>query len=472
MQDFRLLLLHGLALVGVVFVGCRAPRRQCSPVCKVATATAAPVQFDSIPCAFETSPSAEDLTGPTRVEEYIAIAVAQNPDIQAARHHVAAMTYRVPQATSLQDPLLNVMVPLEQVQTAAGAQELALSASQKIPWHSKLHVRGQVARSEVRAARANLAVVELEVVEQVKRAYFELYYLQFAGDVTRRSRESLVTIWNTAKARFEGEASAQDVLRVQVQIMQLDAKLVQLDQQRASTQTKLARLMQVAPDTVLATVDDLPPEQVVFDLERLYSQAVSMRPELRAQLAVVTRDRQSVELARMEYLPDPTFSATWIDTSNSGLSPVANGRDTLLLGVGVNLPINRHRLRAGLREAQSQAMASSRQHDSLRDKTLESVRDLFLQAQSQRETLKLFRENIVPTAERTLRVSIPAYKVGDIDIGQLLDNWQQVLTVRLAEKRSDSELRQTLASLERVVGGPFETTAHPDSFPLPEPAVE
>ena len=177
-----------------------------------------------------------------------------------------------------------------------------------------------------------------------------------------------------------------------------------------------------------------------------------------------------MELARLDYFPDLTAGFTWIDTSASGLSPVANGDDPLLLAFSVNVPIYRKRLDAGVREAESRVVASARQYDALRDRTTESVKDLYTQAISQYDLVRLFRDDIIPKSNQTLEVSQAAYQVGDVDFLTLIDNWQQLLRFQLAYYRIESQLQQTLATLEKVVGGAIETSFPSlDRLPPPTP---
>jgi outer membrane protein TolC len=264
-----------------------------------------------------------------------------------------------------------------------------------------------------------------------------------------------------------GRTSQQDVLRAQVELLNTDNQLIRLRQQLDSSQAKLARLIHVSPDTPLRAVERSPSGQIPADLQRLYEQAVAERPELHAQLAAMRRDRHNVELARLEYFPDLTAGATWIGTSTAGISPVANGDDAFLLGLSVNVPIYRKRLEAGVREAESRAVSTTRQYDSLRDRTVEEVKDLYAQAISQYELVKLFRDAIIPKAEQTLEVSRAGYETGDVDFLQLIDNWQQLLQFQIAQHRLESQLEQTLAALERVVGGRLETISPPLQGPLP-----
>jgi outer membrane protein TolC len=408
----------------------------------------------AVPVAGAVSPIVSDLEGPHPIEDYILFALQQNPDVQAARKRMEALAHQVPVAASLPDPMLNLTVQPEQVQTAAGQQELMLSASQRFHWFGKLETRAGVAESQTNVARAHLAAVELATVAKVKRAYYELYFIQQAISVTEAEQRLLGEIRDIANTRYRtGRTSQQDVLRADLEISNTENELIRLRQQLASGQARLARVLHVSPRTQLLALDRLSPEESPRDLDWLQQQAVEARPGLHAQLAAVQRDRQAVELAQLEYQPDVTLGLTWIDVASAGLSPVANGRDTFLLTAGVNLPIYRKRLDSSVRSAEAKAVSTAREYDALRDATLEEVTDLFAQARSQQDLLRLFREDILPKAGQTLEVSSQAYNVGEVDFLQLIDNWRQLLRYEISYRRLEASLRQTLAELESVVGG-------------------
>ncbi len=411
-------------------------------------------QARTLPLGTALSPVVNELGGPHPVDTYIRHALTQNPDIQAARKQVEATAFRVPQASSLQDPVLKISAYPEPVQTAAGPQELSMNVSQKFPWFGKLRAGADMAESSTNVARAQLAAVELLIIEDVKLAYYKLYFIQQSIRITEADRTLLVDLTKIAESKYRtGTTSQQDVLLAQLEVSDLEAQLIRLRQELRSAQARLARRLHISPDTRVLALDKLPVEQMPSDLYLLYAKAIEARPELHAQLAAIRRDRSAVERAKLDYYPDPTLGLTWIDTAKAGLSPVANGRDAVLLGVGFNMPIYRKRIEAGVREAEAQTVADTRRYDSLKDRTEEQVKDFFVRAQSQQELLLLFNEDIIPKADQTLRVSASAYQQGEVDFLQLIDNWRQLLKFQLSEQRLQSQLRQTLASLERVVGG-------------------
>ena len=88
-----------------------------------------------------------------------------------------------------------------------------------------------------------------------------------------------------------------------------------------------------------------------------------------------------------------------------------------------------------------------------------------MQRLGQRDLGAWFQKGIVPKSEQTLEVSLEAYRVGQTDFLQLLDNWRQLLRFQIMLSQQESQLRQTLSSLERVVGGATSNTGPTESIP-------
>ncbi len=453
-QWVGLLCISMLAGAIVSSAGCRAGRQTNDVRYNQLSHSYIDAQDQAPNSALAAAPVAAAYSGAHSVEEYLQLGLTQNPEIQEARLMVESLANRVPQAASLADPTLGMTAYPSPVQTAAGEQEFALSMSQAIPWRGKLATRAAVAEQDVVAARARLAAVELKVSEQIKNSYFQLYFLQQAILIVENDKAQLELIGSVVEQMYmvKREVTQQDVLQVQVAVSRLDSELVVFKQQRESAQAKLARLIHVAPETRPAALDRLPPEQTVVDIQQLYDLALQSRPELHAQLATVEKDRRSASLAQLANFPDMKFGFNWIATSATGISPGANGDDAFMLTLGMNLPVYKKRIDAGVREAQTRALSNARKYDRLKDETMEGVADLFAKIKSQQDNLELFRNDIIPKQKLTLDQSIDDYQVGKVDFLQMIENWRQLLRFHIAEKRFETDLQQTLASLARLTG--------------------
>ena len=245
--------LAGISLLGVggliassllaSAVGCRAPRTIRDPEFADLAVTPPMAYASPESVASAMMPVAADLSGPHPVDEYVAFAICQNPEIQVKRKRVEVAAMRVPQAASLDDPMLDVNGwPLyaHASQQPGGRMTVDVMASQQVPWFGKLRTRACAAEAEVDSARAELVAAELEVVEQVKRSYYELYLVQTALEISQQSRNLAVEFGRIAEVKYRtGLVDQQDLLRAQLEVSNVDVELVRMHQELQSAQVRL-----------------------------------------------------------------------------------------------------------------------------------------------------------------------------------------------------------------------------------------
>ena len=420
----------------------------------------------------EYSESFDVAAQPVRVETLVQYALANNPEIQAASCHARSLGARVPQAVSLPDPQLMASTFLEQIQTAAGPQQVALSLSQKFPWFGKRSLRSQVAYHEAMAAYTQVAVEELKIVEQVKRAYYDVYFLQSALTETRRLEPQLEGIVAIAKTKYETHAGKTDlasVLQAQVELSKLKTTLIRLEQTKNETQARLAGLLHLPPQTRFQAVSSIDRSKLAHTAQLLVELSEQCQPRLDVIRRQITRDRSATALACKDYWPDVTVGLNWYDIGDGGLSPVANGQDAYSLGVGLNLPIYRGRLDAAVREARYSSSSDHRRYAAVRDQIQSEVEALYAKFQEQHQILGVLETEILPRAGQMLELMIESYRTGAQDFQQMIDAYQTLLDYRIDYHKRTAMREQAIASLERAVGcavtsDPLESEDHSDSI--------
>jgi cobalt-zinc-cadmium efflux system outer membrane protein len=401
----------------------------------------------------EYAPALACFAGPVPVEVLVQYALANNPEIQAARYQAQALGARVPQAASLPDPQFAAIPFLEAIQTAAGPQEVALSLSQHLPLFGRLPWRSQVAYQDAMAAYARVMAVELGVVERVKRAYYDIYYLQRAIAVIRALEprvKDVIAITETKVAN--GQVGLESLLQVQIELSALQTRLIQLQQAKTQAQARLAAILHLPPQTPIEAVAKFDRTRITHTARLLVELAEAYQPELDARRREIGRDRASVALARRQYWPDATVGLNWYSIGSAGLSPVATGEDAYSLSVGMNLPLYRKRLDAAVREAQYKTARSAREYAATLDQVRAEVQTLYAQFLEHHRVLEILGTEIVPNAEKTLTLSIEAYDVGKLGFQQMIDNYESLLNYEIDYYRREALREQAIASLERAVG--------------------
>jgi outer membrane protein TolC len=387
------------------------------------------------------------------VETVVAYVLGSNPDIQAARYRARALGARVPQAASLPDPELMTTTFLRAMETVDGPQEFMLSISQRFPWFGKLPLRSQVAYHEAMAAYAEATAAELKVVEQVKRAYYDVYYVQRAVEVVQALRPRLRDVVEITRTKYENnQAGLESVYQAQTELSKLSIRLVELEQAKREAQARLAALLHLPPQTRVDAVARFDRTRVAQTARLLVDVAESYTPELDARRREYSRDRASVALARREYWPDLTVGFDWIQMGSKGMSPLATGEDSYSLDMGINLPLYRKRLNAAVREAQYNSARSAREYATTLDEVRREVVELYAQFTEHQQVLEILSGEIVPRAEQTLDLSIAAYNVGKLPFEQLIWNYRDLLDYRIDLHQREALREQAIASLERAVG--------------------
>ena len=430
----------------LVVSGCRSPQA----AYRVQVCTASIIA----PASTAVETLGDEATSPQSIEDLVQLGLSNNPMITEAKHRITSLSHRIPQELSLPDPMAKTTTYLAPVETAAGRQAFAVGVSQKFVDADRRATKAAIANDEVRSAEAGLKKVEREIAEQIRVACYQLLLVRETIRITNEDVESLAQIEEVVLRQYEVKKSVsqQDVLNVQVEQSKIENQLTQLQQRERSHQARLARLLHFAPGSNFTLTDSLTTNSIPVNLDELIGQAQQARPELESQLAKIRRDRRKICLANLQNRPDVTVGLSWIATSTDGISPVANGDDALLLGIGINLPIYKDRIRAAAREAKAASLASTSKLEVIQDEIAEEVFDTVAKLESTATTLTLLQEDIIPKSERTLELAIEEYSTNETDFTQLIDNWRGVLKYRVALANLQAQQLQLLASLARQVG--------------------
>jgi outer membrane protein TolC len=398
-----------------------------------------------------------ELSGPQSLDDCIRRALTENRTVQAAYHNVESLRYRIPQVTTLEDPVAaNTIFPIPSVApqySLMGYNPYNLTLAQQFPWLGTRRLRGEVADRDVQVALAELAAAQLDAVAAVKRAYLDLHAGERSAELLVETRKILEDFRTIARSRVPLGGSQQDVIRAETLISELDRSLVENRQDIATARTALARQVHTSPEADLRTLSEFPIDAVPTETERLYSLAIEARPELRGRLEAVARDEKAVELARKRAYPNVTLGFTFMDMSRqNAISPTASGSPNLGLFVGFNLPVYRKKYQAGVCEAQQRALADAKLYEAQLDETNGEIKDSFTQARVQQDVLSLLRDGILPRTRHSLELARSDYQNQNVDFATVLSAQREVLQVEIQIVQVEAELGKVLASLERAVG--------------------
>jgi len=387
---------------------------------------------------------------PLALQAALSEALEKNPELIALRRQFEAARFRPAQERFLMAPTFDAQIwqwPLNSL-NPANTNMYMFMMNQDVPGRGKRALRAAVAQKGVDLAENDIAVRAREVIDDVKRAYADLFVSRKAIDIHLTSVDLLRQFVDVTQAKYEtGRISQQDVLKAVVEVAKLHDDLIVLDLQAQVAAARLNRLLNRPIAGPVGPLEE-PREHVPLPaIDVLQSLALKSQPELQRTRLAIERSQAELAVAKREYKPDFSFQGGYL------LMP--GQTDSLLVRVGMTWPTApwvRGRLDAKVAEATANVEAATAGQQSAENALRFAVQEAYLRAKAAEQRATLLRSTILPQSRQTLEVSRIAYQTDRVDFLALIDNQRVLLTSQLDYFKALSEQAQALADLERAVG--------------------
>jgi len=373
-----------------------------------------------------------------------------NQELKAASTRVVAATSRPDRAESLPDPSLalvyrNVGFPEftlgDEMMTMLGVR-----VTQALPASGKRPQRRLVAEQDVEMAAAMVESTRRRLIQEVATAYYELAYVHEAIDIVGQTRELLLDLEETAETRYAvGDGLQQDVLKGQVEISTLLNRIVQLDQQRASLEARINRLVGRKTGAPLGRPEALDLELNDIPIAAVLPEATRSSAILAARAQRIEQQHAAVELVRTDRRPDLMLSGAYMN--RGGLPGLWE------LNIGFTLPIRKSGNQDLEIEENLQELDARRSEhvDAIQAVEL-VVHDSYLRTDRAIRLTRLYRDAIVPQALLSLESMMAGYGVGKVDFPAVLDSVVTLLTYRIELAREAASYAKAVVRIEEHLG--------------------
>jgi outer membrane protein TolC len=386
------------------------------------------------------------------LDSLIKEAKEKNPEILAAKKRWEASIARVPQAKSLDNPTVGITFeetpgsPFRLNHTMP--RDRMLSVTQMFPFFGKLPLKGKIALVESQMMAAEYKNTELEIINEVKNAYYDLYMHHKSIELSRESLIFLETIAKVAESRYiVGEASQEELFKINLEIAKIYNEIKNHEQEKHSHETHLNTFLNREPEIPLAhpSIE----EDISFDkdINSLYRLTLENQPELLVFSYAIEKNKYAKTLAKKSFLPDMMSGIVM-----RGITAGVVGPWDLMLAFTVPLWFwtkQRYEVKeaiANLEEAQAAYIA-------MKNKALFETKDLATKIEIAKNKINLYKNNQIPILEASIESSLSAYRSGRGDIMLLLDSGRMLIETKIDYYKALVEYNMNLADLERAVGG-------------------
>ena len=397
----------------------------------------------------------ETRTTPLKLNDLVEEALNKNPDILAAKSKWEVFKERPPQAGSLDDPMVGLGIVNLPTDTFSFRQEdmtmKEISLTQRLPYPGKRGLRSEMAQKEAEAAFSDYEEVKVKVSRDVKMAYYELFYVNKAIEVTEKNREILKLLNQIAETKYSvGEGIHTDVFKAQLELSKMIDELIMLNQNRRTLKSKLNTLLYRPPFAPLGDPEEVSLEKFSADPEELVKAAAERRPSLQSVKRMVERNTASLKLAERDYYPDFDIKLAYGQRDDG---PAGRRPDMVSAMVGFNLPLwYKSKQSRKVAESQKDIQATKDQLTAMTNEIRFMMSEKLIDIERAEKQIELLKTGIIPQATLSLDSAIASYRVNKVDFITLLDTEMTLFKYETQYYRLLTDYRKSIAEIEAAVG--------------------
>lgn len=382
----------------------------------------------------------------------VASALEHGPRSSAAFERWKAAVHGISQARRLPNPRLGFGFFLRSIETRVGPQRGRLGLSQTIPWPGQLSAKASASAAKARAARQTLEAVLLSIRRRVADAYWSLWQLRQARAIHQRHLEVMRGLSETVRARVStGHAGLADQQQVDVAVARLEDSIWGMRERERVAEARLGSAVGSEGNCQLSDSSEPPnatlPRETDADLEA----AARRHPRLQALRQLSQAEEHAAERARADRYPNFSLAAEWI-VVGAGAGVADDGKDALVVGGGIELPLWQSNYGDAEKAARARARAHRADHRGARDQAVAHLRATLSAVRDATRRTRSYRHTLLPQAESAYASVLGAYATGRGGVAQALLSQRDLLELRVELVRARADHARAWSALEDVVG--------------------
>lgn len=374
------------------------------------------------------------------------MALQNNPSFLAYRQQYEASLAKVNIAKAFPQPELNLDYDLlPQPFSLHRSGETYFGVSQLVEFPTRRRLRIHFFSLEAEECRSDLENLKLDLIFQVKEAFFQLLLAEEEVKYAQQNLEMARQFREITEFKFSaGEIYQFEVLRAKVEEAKAENLFKEAELRISIARAKLNTLLGRKPDSVLEVKGELKMPFLEISLEEAKEKAILFRPDLKKIAFSLAKADVQKKQALLNYFPD-----FLVGLSKHRLEGEKYWDFTLSLRVPLFFW---QPLRGELAEAEALRKSMNQEKIYWLNQIFLEVEEAYRQAKLAEEMIQIFEKNILPQVEQFYDMFSLRYEEGEISGLELIEARRTLIEARIEYAETLYKHALSLAALERALG--------------------
>ncbi len=395
------------------------------------------------------------LSADENLEQLLEKAIEVNPEISAINFQIKALTEKEIFVQKLMDPMIAMEysnVPYDTWKLDENPMSgIQFKLMQTIPFPGKNSKRKSVVESEGQIKRQELAELKLQLIDKLKKSYFQLGLNRELKEISLKHIELLEDLIETIIKKYEiGKSAQSDILRMTLMKEKLLDDLEDYNQKDSEIKATLNSVLNRNVKTGIKTEELELDLNIEIDFDELLQTAIQNKPLLKKIEETTRMKRLSFQLAKNERMPDITLWAGYRIRQDIG---AMENVDFASVGFSFPIPLDlKGRTKAKMKNAKFMELAVEENYN----KVLNKISEMLIMASSglerQKNKIVNYNLNLIPDAEEVFQSELKSYETGRANFADLYQAQLQLIQFEKILMKAKYKYKMYETTIETLIG--------------------
>lgn len=399
------------------------------------------------------------------IEHYIELAGRNNPRIKSDFLKYKSSLQRIPQAGAYPDPTLDIGFFLKPMDIIDGKQVADFKLMQMFPWFGTRKAARTEAEQMAKMAYEEFRLSVNNLYLDVYTKWYELSSLQQQLKNSKENKALLLQLEKLAVRKFSsptnssmsgsaGGGGMSDVLRIQLEIAELDNTIESIKSELSAKKIAFNALLNEPAQNEISVPDTIIQTPYVFNVTAVMEQITNGNPMLKMILEEQLAFKAKADADKKKSYPTLGIGVQYslINKRSDMLLPVSdmNGMDMFMPMVSISLPLFRGKYKAQQKESELAILSAVEKYDNTRNSLEAQTYQVKYELDDAARKVELYDKQ-TELAQTTYKLLVQEFVSGRNDLTNLIQVHRQLLDYTFKKADATARYNTVVASIRSLI---------------------
>ncbi|WP_165779158.1 TolC family protein [Rhodohalobacter barkolensis] len=413
---------------------------------------------------FESSPNQENtplslpLLGETsqypQLEEYLQIAIEQNPELQSLQFLFEAERERANEFGVMPDPELNINYDFNPMMSESRLGRFSVSAMQMFPWFGTLGSKKEAQQFSAEAQRSMIDSRQLEILRDIQITWFDIAEVEEQIRIADETFKLVGDLEQLVEIRYETASTGQaDILRIQMEKQRIQNRIENLEDKLWPLRAKFNELLNRETGEEVISAEPQQQAELPYSAEEIAQLAKNQNPVFETLSLQESALQQQERTAELSGRPSFGIGLEVMGRDFGPMSMFPDSKESFIGMATIRLPIYRSRTKSQKQQISSRLQAVEMERVQAENRISSDLESTQETLRSSNRSIELLDNELIPRARQVLDILSEEYTSGNARFDELLQIQRELLDLEFERVEAVVNQNKAMARIERLVGG-------------------